>query len=218
MPRQSVVKEYIFEDGVRGGSFYTRSGSSIITNISPTLDFNDIGFRLCRTGIGHKPLKTEIKFIPLKPTSEYKPLKGRIIMLAGNHGFGNDDYFHVDPLFPKTLINNNILEDLYTQVFVMDYLGPKLKALGAEVIYSRSTSDEIGDFGYPLWYEDLRENFLRIDSQSDILNIRTNRISTPEARLGLVNMCGSSISVPEYIPLYSVLCEVDIQLSIWINR
>ena len=164
------VREYTIDDNPMGGSFYWESFRNTVTySMGPNMSVGDIGIRLCRSGSNTDKLVTKVEYKKLTQEN-YKPLKGRRIVLDAGHGYKQDG---LQWQWQRDL-QNKMREDCWTQVFVMDYLGPKLKSLGAEVIYTRDTSEKTGESGKPRWQECAAE-YLRKLGMSSVSNDVTVR-------------------------------------------
>ena len=158
------VCEYTIDDNPMGGSFYWESYISIVTySQKQSMLAGDVGIRLCRNGSNKDKLVTKVEYKKLTQEN-YKPLQGRRIVLDAGHGCKQDG----SEWNWQREIQNYIREDCWTQIFVMDYLGPKLKSLGAEVIYTRDTSEETGESGKPRWQECAYEYFRHLEIPSDL--------------------------------------------------
>ena len=158
------VREYTIDDNAMGGSFYYDSLRSIVTysREPPSTYVSEAGIRLCRNGSNTDKLVTKVEYKNLTQEN-YKPLQGRRIVLDAGHGYRQ---YESEWKWQRAL-NNDMREDCWTQIFVMDYLGPKLKSLGAEVIYTRDTSEETGVSGKLRWQECAYEYFRQLEIPSD---------------------------------------------------
>ena len=206
------VREYTIDDNAMGGSFYYDSLRSIVTYSMepPSKRVSEAGIRLCRNGSNTDKLVTKVEYKKLTQEN-YKPLQGRRIVLDAGLGIRKSPESSYSSWEWQGEIQNYIREDCWTQIFVMDYLGPKLKSLGAEVIYTRDTSEEIGDSGKPRWQEsayeylrrlgiptDLTEMFSELSSKYDVQNIgndRRNNDVTSRGYYALMNLADICISI-----------------------
>ena len=163
------VREYTIDDNPMGGSFSWESYISIVTfSQQLSLLAGDVGIRLCRNGSNTDKLVTKVEYKKLTQEN-YKPLQGRRIVLDAGLGYRQDQ----SEWKWQRDIQNYIREDCWTQIFVMDYLGPKLKSLGAEVIYTRDTSEETGESGKPRWQECAYEYFRHLEIPSDLTDFHS---------------------------------------------
>ncbi len=201
------VCEYTIDDNPMGGSFYSDAFKNVITfSLGPNILVGDYGIRLCRDGNNTDKLVTKVGYEKLKQKN-YKPLRGRRIVLDASLGLKKDGL----KWKWQREIKNNILEDGWTQIFVMDYLGPKLKDLGADVIYTRDTSEEIGESGKPKWQECAYEylNNKGMD-HGDIIKKYLNN----ETMYQNLIPTGSDVTIRS---VYSLINKADIQISIHTN-
>lgn len=167
------VREYTIDDNPMGGSFSWESYISIVTfSQQLSLLAGDVGIRLCRNGSNTDKLVTKVEYKKLTQEN-YKPLQGRRIVLDAGHGIRKSPESSFSLWEWQGDIQNYIREDCWTQIFVMDYLGPKLKSLGAEVIYTRDTSEEIGESGKPRWQESAYEYFRQLEISSNLTDFHS---------------------------------------------
>jgi len=82
-----------------------------------------------------------------------KVLLGQKVAISAGHGLSYNSDTNTWNYQRSEL--NGILEDIYTQEFCMNYLAPKLKEEGAEVIFLRNEDNNYyGLSGYEAWKED----------------------------------------------------------------
>ncbi len=201
------VREYTIDDNPMGGSFFFESCISTVTySREPYITVGEAGIRLCRSGNNSDKLVVKVEYKKLTQEN-YKPLRGRRIVLDASLGLKKDGL----KWKWQREIKNNIREDCWTQIFVMDYLGPKLKALGADVIYTRDTSEEIGESGKPKWQECAYE-YLK-NKGMDHGDIIKKYLNNEKMYQNLVPT-GSDVTIRS---VYSLINKADIQISIHTN-
>ncbi len=104
-------------------------------------------------------------------------ISGVKIAISPGHGLSyNEDTFEWSYQRPQY---DDLREDTYTQMFVLDYLIPCLLEKGAIVVSARSTQKtEIGASGDELWKEDSL-NYLKTLDEEDLTSIYSDTVIRP---------------------------------------